>query len=345
MTLYFLTPDYSTASGGVRVIYRHVDILNSHGIPAFVLHRKHGHRARWFENNTSVCYWDQSLWRRASSKLRRLSQPDRPQEIFLRDASSPVIGPTDFLVLPEIYGPEMTKIGPGIPKVILNQGCYLTFQGYSVDNTTFPSPYAHEDIKGILINSEDGLYYLKYVFPSQQATRFHISIDPNLFAYSPHKKRQICFTSRKNELIARQVVNILKTRDALRGFEFKSFNNLPQPEVAKLMQESALFLSFGQYEGFGLPPAEAMACGCVVIGFHAGGGREFMKKEFSFPIPQGEVLDYARTVEEIIGAYDSQQPRFMAMGKAASDYIHSTYTPHREIEDIVGFWRKLLNTH
>ena len=37
-TVYFLTPDFDTPAGGNRVIYRHVDILNSVGIPAFVLH-------------------------------------------------------------------------------------------------------------------------------------------------------------------------------------------------------------------------------------------------------------------------------------------------------------------
>ncbi len=342
MAIYFLTPDYAFPSGGVRVIYRHVDILNAHGMEAYVLHRTPGHRCTWFENRTQVAYWDNSVPRRAYFKLRKYLQPERPREIFLRGAKSPFIGPNDFLVLPEIYGPQLAEMGPGVPKVILNQNCYLSFQGYPLDGKPISPPYGHADVKGVLINSEDGVDYLRYVFPDQPVTRFHLTIEPGLFAYRGNKKRQICYTPRKNELVVRQVINILKSRNALRGFELVPFSGMPQTQVASLMQESAIFLSFGQYEGFGLPPAEAMACGCIAIGYHAGGGREFMKPEFSFPIVYGEVIDYARTIEQVIRDYDAEPERFEMMGKAASDYVLGTYTPEREAEDIAGFWRGML---
>lgn len=345
MPIYFLTPDYNFPSGGVRVIYRHVDILNAHGIEAYVLHRTWGHRCTWFENDTPVVYWDQTYQRRAYFKIRKYLQPDRRREIFLRAGKSSYIGPDDFLVLPEIYGPELAEMGPGVPKVILNQNSYLSFQGYPLDGRPVQSPYGHPDVKGVQINSEDGLEYLNFVFPGLKVRRFHLAIDPAMFSCEPRKKRWICYTARKNELVVRQVVNILKVHNALKGFELVPFSGLPQAEVAKLMRESALFLSFGQYEGFGLPPAEAMACGCIVIGYHAGGGREFMQPEFSYPISYGEVIEYARTIEQVIQEYDANPARFAAMGKAASDYILSTYTPEREARDIVGFWRDMLATH
>ena len=37
------------------------------------------------------------------------------------------------------------------------------------------------------------------------------------------------------------------------------------------------FLSFGHPEGFGLPLAEAGACGCALIGYSGLGGREIIK--------------------------------------------------------------------
>ncbi len=45
-------------------------------------------------------------------------------------------------------------------------------------------------------------------------------------------------------------------------------------KVAKLLQKSTIFLSFGHPEGFGLPLAEAAACGCYLIGYSGLGGRE-----------------------------------------------------------------------
>ena len=41
--------------------------------------------------------------------------------------------------------------------------------------------------------------------------------------------------------------------------------NKSRNEVAKILQESQLFVNLVYQEGFGLPSAEAMACGCPVI--------------------------------------------------------------------------------
>jgi len=43
--------------------------------------------------------------------------------------------------------------------------------------------------------------------------------------------------------------------------------------VADILRSSRVFLSFSQREGFGLPPLEALACGCAVVGYHGFGGR------------------------------------------------------------------------
>ena len=45
-------------------------------------------------------------------------------------------------------------------------------------------------------------------------------------------------------------------------------------DVLQTLSSSALFLSFGHPEGFGLPVAEALACGTAVIGYSGLGGRE-----------------------------------------------------------------------
>lgn len=342
MAIYFLAPDYTFPSGGVRVIYRHVDILNANGIEAYVLHRQLGHRCTWFENDTPIVYWDAGIKRRIYDKLKKSISNNPVRKIFLVGAPTPTLEDTDILVLPEIYGPEIESIAVGIPKVILNQGCYLTFRGYSLKKDRLPNPYIHPDIKGVLINSEDGLNYLNYVFPTLKPARFRLNIDKQLFAYSRDKKRQICYTDRKGEQVVQQVVNILKVRDSLAGFTLVPFSGMTQEKVAQLMRESAIFLSLGQNEGFGLPPAEAMACGSIVVGFHAGGGREFMKSEFSFPIECGDILGFAQALEGVTTTYDARQEQYLEMGRRASEFIHSTYSPENEEADLLAFWKGIL---
>src|SRR5215208_1690246 len=53
-TLYFFTPDLPHVLGGVRQIYRQVDVLNANGFNAWVVHRKKGFRIKWFEHETRV---------------------------------------------------------------------------------------------------------------------------------------------------------------------------------------------------------------------------------------------------------------------------------------------------
>lgn len=340
MAIFFLCPDYDFPSGGVRVIYRHVDILNSFGLEAYVVHKKHGHRCKWFDNDTPVLYIENGVAWRAYKRLGRFFRRQDSERILLNGDSRRKVGADDVFVVPEILGPKVGEFAPGIRKVILNQGCYLTFRGYPLDGALPDIPYKNKDIVAVLTNSDDGLGYLKYAFGDIDVFRFHVSVDPALFEYQGDKKRQICFSPRKNEGIVRHLVQTLIARDALGGFKLVQFAGIDQVAVAKIMQESAIFLSFGQYEGFGLPPAEAMACGCIVIGFHGGGGKEFMRPEFSFPVDY-DLKQFSEYVEYVTARFDSERTRFFEMGRCASQYIHSVYSPEREVEDLRKFWGRL----
>jgi len=51
-TIYFFCPDLPHVLGGVRQTYRHVDVLNSNGFDAWIVHRKKGFKIKWFEHQT-----------------------------------------------------------------------------------------------------------------------------------------------------------------------------------------------------------------------------------------------------------------------------------------------------
>ena len=55
-------------------------------------------------------------------------------------------------------------------------------------------------------------------------------------------------------------------------------------EVAGALQDLDI-LSCGHPEGFGLPLAEAIACGCLVVGYHGLAGRDFA-------IPHMKVVEF-----------------------------------------------------
>lgn len=312
--VFVLCPDYSPPSGGIRKLYRFVDVLNRHGITAQILHFRSPFRLEWFDYTTPVGYLESTL-----------------------------LAPSDFLVVPEVFGPQITKFGPGVRKIIYNQNSYLTFAGYSLSPGGFADPYSSAEVIAALTVSDDNRQYLQFAFPHLALYRLHYGIDTALFKPSPRKKDQIALMPRKNGADVVQVVNILTQRGVFQGYELLLIDGRPEREVAQLLSSCRFFFSFGHPEGCPLPPLEAMACGCVVIGYHGQGGREYFRPEFCYPIELGNIVQFARTAEQAMHQCKADASPFDEMGMKAVQYVHSHYSEVQEEQDILAFWREILN--
>ena len=72
----------------------------------------------------------------------------------------------------------------------------------------------------------------------------------------------------------------LVSHDDLSCFDTRGMNIVKptcDEDIAKVYQQSDIFISTSWCEGFGLPPLEAMACGCAVITSKSGGVNEFAR--------------------------------------------------------------------
>ncbi|TCC96233.1 glycosyltransferase family 4 protein [Pedobacter hiemivivus] len=75
---------------------------------------------------------------------------------------------------------------------------------------------------------------------------------------------------------------ILISHDDLSSFNLKDFeivNVKDDFEIASVFQTSDIFISTSWMEGFGLPPLEAMACGCAVITSASQGINEYARHQ------------------------------------------------------------------
>lgn len=313
MRIYILCLDSNSPIGGVKQLYRHVDILNQAGFPASILHRQPGFRCTWFENDTRVSHVNDVMFKAA-----------------------------DFLVIPEVCKINAPDAGKGVKKIIFNQNAYNTFIGYSLDKDDLSTLYLDEEIVATLVVSENNKQYLQYVFPKLKIFRIHNGIDQSIFSYEEHKKPLIAYMPRKHHDEVEQVINILKFRGALKNYDLAPIDGMTEAEVAAVLKESLIFLSFGYPEGSPLPPAEAMACGCVVIGYDGMGGRENFKPEFSYPVTQGDVVEFAKTVEEVLGAYEKTPDVIRDKGRNAADFIKDTYSMEKEKLDVIEAWINIM---
>ena len=296
MTIYYLAPDLQRPSGGVRTIYRHVDALNDTGRSAAVVHARSGFRCSWFENETRVV--------------------DLPITL---DAS-------DLVVVPEESVGDLARIAPGARKVVFNQNAYRTFRGLA---DPARSPYVTcPDLVAAMVVSEDSEHYLRYCFPELTIGRIRHALDPAIFHPVPGRRtRQIAAVPAKRPAELRQLIDVLSARGVLRDWRFVRIEGMSESEVARTLQASPLFVSLNKAEGFGLPPAEAIACitgpGAAKLAFerhiarhHPGlAARVVGVETVDHPTP-GELEAFARTqfvrVDALSDAPADVQPRRLA---------------------------------
>jgi hypothetical protein len=293
-------------------MYRHVDVLNANGIPAVILHQQRGFRCTWFANQTAVAY--------------------------LPDAWPP--RPSDVLLVPELAIWQQIEQATATPKVVFNQNAYQTFRGRSVAHQNMP--YGRPDCVASIVVSEDSRRYLEFAFAGHRIFRIHNSIDPALFYFQFEKKRRIAFMPRKNSSDVMQVVNLLNCRGRRRGYELVPIEGKTEAQTAQCLRESTIFLSFAYQEGWSLPSMEAMACGCVTVGYDGRGGREFFDQRHGIVVEAEDVIGFTAAVEQAIDRLESGDPALSQMARAAAQFVTTNYTPQREEQDIVAAWRGIL---
>ena len=309
VTLYYLCGSENVPYGGVRVAYRHVDILNNAGIPASVVHDIHNFRCTWFENSTKVSWL--------------------PLEIT----------DSDVIVVPENWSPLLNTLAPGVPKVSFNQNAFYTFQSH------FPREHPYltaTDLVSSMTVSEANRAFLQYAFPKNTFQRIHLSIDPNLF-HCPDQApgRRIAYMTRKRPAESRMVLDILRSRGALQGWETVVIDQLPESGVARALRSAALFLSFSWQEGCPLSPLEALASGCSVIGYSGFGGREYFETLGAVEVPDGDVVTFAHEIDNWIQEFDPAAHWRTAASRSEKALL--AYSQEQETADVVSFWTNTLS--
>lgn len=303
--IFYLSPDPSVASGGVRVLYRHVDILNAAGFDAMIIHRKRGYRAAWFSNQTRIVA-----------------------------AGDIVITPRDTVVVPEFYGAAIAGWPAGPAVILFIQGAYYTFDGISVAEAR---AIMRDRVKAILTVSDDSMRLLRYTFEGVPV-RYACSVIEGATFHPPHDpapRRRIAYPMSRRSQERHQLLSILEFRGRV-DWELVPIAGMSEAQVADALRSCAIFLALNEREGFGLPPAEAMACGCYVIGYHGQGAEEYFDAEYCMPIPESDLLAYAQAIESATAQFDHDSGTLTERGLEASRAVLDRYSIDRLRDDLIS---------
>lgn len=343
MRFLFYVPATDKAQGGISVIFDIIDVLNAHGIDAAALYDrpdfeydKHSIRVprvwspkvRIPREKNSI----KSMLKRAENYMTGRSR--RPVTNAKRCAEW-VKSSGDIIVVPEYVADWLpTKLPRNVPLVVLNQNPFSLFSASR--RSEFDKNRFVDSISLSESCSESDRIVL-----GRDSKRVSIHISEKIYAYQDEKKFQVAYMPRKRREDSRFLVNALKDSDLLQDVPFVPIDGVSGTEAAQMIRESLFFLSFSKKEGFGLPAAEAMATGALVIGYSGVGGDEFFDGETGFLVPEDNLINFFHQACSIIYAYGENREHFDEKRKAASQSILRKYSRENFENDVLRVFSEI----
>lgn len=314
--IFHVVADYPHPSGGVRRMYRHVHLLNRLGFDAVLVHIQRPFRTTWHGYDVPVAWLS-----------------DRP----------PLRG-EDVVVCPE-SAMELLRLLKGVPgrRVVCALAWaprYLqlspgeSWRDYGVRDVITPSPVVAEFIRWSM-----GI----------EATVIPEFVDPGLFRYAPEGKTDsVAYMPRKDP-----AGDILRAAYSGKGAPFDRYDwiacrDLGQADYAGVLRAARIYLPPSAMEGANVSVLEAMACGCIVVGYHGGGGRAFMRgagpEQNCVLVENGDLPAYGPALEVVLRALAADPRAYAALIANAVATARPYQNEAAEARGLADFYAKVLET-
>ena len=327
MRFLFYVPDSREARGGISVIFDIIDVLNTQGIDAVALYDRpdfeydrHSIRAPrvWSprvqppkEKNNIKSALKRTKEYLVGGNRRPAANAQRCSEWLEKNG--------DIIIVPEYVSDWLpNRISGNTPLVILNQNPFAFFRASR--RLGFEKSRFVDSISVSEACSESEKIILGDYFK-----RVSIFIPEEIYGYQEDKKFQVAYMPRKRGEDSSFLVGALKTSGLLRQVQFIPIDGVSGVEAARTIKDSLFFLSFSEREGFGLPAAEAMATGALVIGYSGVGGDEFFDDETGFLVPEDNLIKFYHEAISVICSYGRNKDSYDEKRKAASRKILQKY--------------------
>jgi Glycosyltransferase len=164
---------------------------------------------------------------------------------------------------------------------------------------------------------------------------------PEEFSFGAEKDDLITYMPRKRPVEAKLIVEALSGRGHVGGYRIEPLENLPRTEIAARLRRSRFFISLQKAESIGFPAAEAMAAGCIVVGYTGLGGREYFTDELGIPVTEDDTAGLVRALETAVAEYATDPMRLDAMRTRASAEINRRFSRAAFDEALRAVWKQI----
>lgn len=331
----FYVPSVATPTGGVSVILDWVQIL-----------RANGFQAEAFSDSPDYSY----KFGKAHAEILYIAEAERKRVLHRKGIVTRVLGlgragssskdtlscrEDDVVIIPE-YAANW------LPDAFPTQQLVLLVQAFTMfSNPDYLSGIKTKRFGSVIAVSDICEGYSRFA-GFTPVHKVPIAIASDIFFPRP-KENTICYMPRRRPGDIDLVLNALRLNKRIEDFQLCPIDRMPIAKVAEAMGRSRIFLSFSQREGFGLPPAEAMASGCLVVGFTGGGGDEYFDPSWSFPISEGNLPKFVETIEKVVADCRHEPSRMDAMAKTAAATVSARYSAEAQRQAILNVFGAMSN--
>lgn len=245
--IFYFCPDFPQPSGGIKTLYRHVQCLVAMGFDAWIVHQRRPFQTTWHGYEVPV---------------RWLS--DRPK--FTQE---------DVLVIPEVMQQLMQQTANFAgQRIVIALSWSPTYWNLQPGHT-----WRHFGITRVMTKSPRIQHYLHWCM-GIQATLISEYVDRERYQFSPEVKYpKICYLTRKERAAAWLHGVLVAKGTPFTGFDWTPLRALSEDEYARNLGEATVYLTTNLQEGMNTSVLEAMACGCLVVGYSGIGGDVYMQHQ------------------------------------------------------------------
>jgi len=308
--IVYLTWPATEITGGIKLAFWHVEALRAAGMEA-VIATPGAEPPRWFETTAPMI-----------------------------DVSQVASG-DDILVFPENhYALLKTFLSWSNRKLIFCQNQFMVVRG--LGGLGGWRDYREAGVSGILCEGRCVADFCQMRFPSLPIAMVPVAVDLTLFGGQRQKKLQIAFAPHKRPMEAPFIWDLFCAKNPqFASIPWVEICGAAEKQVAEVLAQSAVCLALCRFESFSMTILEALASGCVTVGFTGFGARQFTTARNGFWAEEDDCIQCAELLGQALSLVTAGGPRHADLLEAARDSV-SCYGREQLACSVVDFWQRYL---